>query len=302
MQDGQSTLGRGRRLAVGCGMHEGKCLAIGVDSARGKWRIGWALYGELSRERDPAFIEALRRRVGRRHLWAPLVGEATGQEVVCAVDLPGGAGTRLSKGDQTAAVTTQLRARVLHPAEPYVITQSVFKGGKGKSHVLGAAARKKDVDEQYRAWRKVLGIRNPHLSSPAVALANAYFALYPTAKQQERPCRLLICEGPDGTLACCLDGGHLIDTLYVQKIPGQSVTAMHIHEWSETFEKRHALAGRSPLPCVVQTVHTDGFGDEVELWRPFDDAALDVAAEARDLIAAHPILAPIAFGMALQGA
>jgi hypothetical protein len=307
MHDAKNKLINRRRMTVGCGMRADKCLALGVDARDGRWNVRWALFGQLSRENDPAYVEGLRKKVGRMHLWTSLAGSMAEQDqVACAIDLAlpldGKRIHRISARDQDAMLKSQLRGRLLNPAEPYEIVCDKTRGPSGEPQMLGAAARTHDVDEQYKFWQRTIRIPNPHLGSPAVALANVYLALYPENKRSLAVSRLLICEGAESTVACCMDHERVLETFYFRKIAGHGLGAPMVQQWQQMCKERYELKMAPVAVCVVPPQTGSDLVPVVEVWNPFEDARVVVAAEARATVEAYPDLSSIAFGMALQGA
>lgn len=294
---------RFRRLTVGCGIQGGDCLALAVGGRQDAWRIDWGMYGKLG---DRHFAKRLSSKVWRRDLWTPPADAAAEQEtVVCAIDLslrrvddkPAAIGAR----EQVSAMRTQTLGRFSHAAEPSIIRGFSARGPDGKTHLVGAIARRKTIEEDFDGWRRVMGIINPHIGSNAVALTNFYLALYPEDYRKAKPCRILALEGRETTHAVLLDDWRLIDSIQYQMMANQRLDAALMDQWIKFFRGRHSLAD-APMPCIVETMDDRTTDAGHEVWRPFQDtAAVQMDEVLRALIEEHPDLAPLAFGMALQG-
>jgi len=226
-----------RRWTVGCGIQGEDCLALAVRGRQGAWRIGWGMHGKLG---DRHFAKQLSPKVGRGVLGPPPADAAAEQEtVVCAIDLslrgaddkPAPIGAR----EQVSALRTQMLGRFSHAAEPSVIRGVSTRGPDGKTHLVGAIARRKTIDEDYQGWRRVMGIINTHIGSNAVALTNLYLALYPEDCRKATPCRILALEGRETTHAVLLDDWRLIDSIQYQMMANQRLAAALLDQWINFF-------------------------------------------------------------------
>ncbi len=289
-----------RRTVIGCGIQGRNCLVLAVSGQSGGWRVRWGLYGELD---DPGFVRALRNRVWRRPLWSPPVGSGADQDVaVCGVDLSfRGDDTRaVSQHEVRAALRAQVTARLVQASAPTVMCGIQMRGHDGGRHFAGAAAPRELIAYSYRLWRQQVGIISPHIGSNAAALANLYLALYPPERRQEMPWRLLVLEGLDTSHVLLMDDWRLVDVIAYQMLEDQRLDDVLLESWIQFFHDHHALEA-PVVPCVIATdEHAAPYS--CEQWHPFGDTGMVVAGPVlAELMQAHADLAPLAFGMALQG-
>ena len=291
-----------RRTTVGCGVQGNDCLALAVKGREGAWRIAWGLYG---RRGDKEFARELRGRVWRRPLWAPPWDSSAEQEaVVCQVDLD------LSQRKQAvpvsvrvarAALRTQVMGRFSFAAEPAVLRGLEMVGPEGARHLIGAVARVGMMDREYSVWRKEFSIIHPHVGSSAAALANAYLALYPADRRRAAPDRMLALEGRETTHAVLMRDWRLVDAIQYEMPEGQCLDTTLMDQWLRYFQTQYRLADL-PTPCVIRSREKHSLEESVEVWSPFDGKPPIVIDPAvLTLIREHADLAPLAFGMALQG-
>ncbi len=290
-----------RRVVVGCALRDGFCLALGVERVADLRRIRWALAGDLVGERQAEFAHALRERVYRRPLWAPLTGHSEKEDqVVVAVDT-GGPKARMGARERKAALQTQVGLRLLNPGQRYVVTQQEIKDRASGERVLAVAALHRHVAEEYRAWNHQMGIINPHLTLATVGLANLFQVFYPEDAKLKQTGRLLIVEGLDTSRVCYFEGGYLVDTLQFAMFEGQPLTSGLVRQWQNDFMEKLALE-RAPLPLVLKTGSNPALENAFELWDPFrpGQPGLEWVPEAEAIARQYPDLLPIAFGMALH--
>lgn len=293
-----------RRTTIGCGLQGQDCLALAVSGRAGAWRVVWGMNGALG---DREFAKRLSAKVWRRQFWTPTVDPDSEQEsVLCGIDLAfrerGGKVRPVRAAERAAALRTQALGRFPHASEPTVVRGLEVRGPDGKPHFVGAVARLSVIEQDYRGWRKTMGILNPHIGSNAAALANTYLALCPEERRRSIPLRLLVLEGRSTTHAVLLDDWRLLDSLQYQMLENQRLDAALLGQWVSFFQDRHALPS-PPVPCILAARADHHLADAYELWNPLSTPGAVAADEAvRALFLSHPDLAPLAFGMALQGA
>ncbi len=292
-----------KRTVVGCGVQGGACLALAVSGREGKWCVRWGLYGEMG---ESEFAKELSGRVWRRPLWAPPTeGDAEQGMTVCGIDLSflqeGNPQARLRKADVRAALRTQVMGRLTQASRPAVLHGLELVGPSGELHLIGAASHQDTIDQHYRVWKKTMNVINPHIGANALALANLYLALYPERRRRASPCRMIVLEGRETTHAILMDDWRLLDAIHYQMMEGQCLDTDLLAQWVQFFTKRFQLDPR-PSPCIIDVAQPNHDIEGVEFWSPFTEQPPTVHDEAIPaLIQAHPDLAPLAFGMALQG-
>jgi hypothetical protein len=291
-----------RRLTIGCGLQGEDCLAMAVKGRPAAWRIEWGLAGK---RHDPAFWRELRKKVWRRPLWAPPWESGVEQDmVVCGVDVHFETGTRRGRvpaSEQRAALRTQVMSRYAHVADPACLCGLELRGPDGEYHLVGAAARREAIRMNYREWRHGAGIIHPHIGATAAALANVYLALYPEEERRRQPWRMLVLEGRETTHAVLMQDWRLLDSIQYQMMPGQRLEPVLMEQWIQYSRERNRIA--EPLVPLVVASYDDSVNvPENMFWFPFKGLAPTMCGQGvEDLIASHPDLAPLAFGMALQG-
>jgi hypothetical protein len=294
---------------VGCGVQGRKCLAIDLSQGKGgKWAINWSLAGDLG---DEAFAARLSKLTGRRHFWVSPSEEGGLQvETARAIEIP--PGNISGKGSQEGFFLTQIRSRFVN--ETVVFGGMRMKGvemrqGAAKKgvHNVGGGAIKDNVQRDYLNWYR-MGVRRPHIASTALALANAYLALYPEAKRLFNPLRLIVLKGRSVYRAVLMDDWKYIDEVLLPRMEGDNASASVIdgrmRGWIDYFKSQHPVLteGRDidPLVISVEETHVSAY----EHWDLWDEQAvekIEMTGEVAEPILLNRDIAPIAFGMALQG-
>jgi len=173
-------------------------------------------------------------------------------------------------------------------------------GPSGEHHLVGAAAHLDTIDQHYRVWKKTMNIINPHICSNTVALANLYLTLYPKSRR-EHACKMIVLEGRETTHAILMDDWRLLDAIHYQMMEGQCLDYELLDQWVRYFTERCQLKS-DPSPCIVSVSPPHHSMAELEFWSPLTEQPPTVRDETTQmLIQAHPDLAFLAFGMALQG-
>lgn len=292
---------------VGCGVQGSKCLALDLSQGRGgKWSINWSLAGELG---DEAFAARLSKLTGGHPFWVSPSEEGGLQvETARAIEVPKGDFTR--KGSLADFFLTQIKS--------FFVNETVVFGGMrmkgagmqdgGDVHNVGGGAIKDNVKRDYLNWYSKMSIRRPHIASTALALANAYLALYPLEKRLAKPLRLVVLKGRSVYRAILMDGWKYIDEVLLPRMEGDDATRDVIKGrmdgWIQYFKEQHpGLAeGREIEPLVIAVKETPVSSYEHwDLWGEAAEAKIDMTGAVAEAILANRDIAPIAFGMALQG-
>lgn len=295
---------------VGCGVQGNKCLALDLSQGKGgKWSINWSLAGDLG---DESFAAKLSKLTRRRHFWVPPSEEGGLQvETARAIEIP--TGDIFGKGSQKEFFLTQIRGRFVN--ETVVFGGLRMKGvemchGVAKTgvHNVGGGAIKDNVQRDYLNWYHKMGVRRPHIASTALALANAYLALYPETKRQAKPFRLVVLKGRSVYRAVLMDGWKYIDEVLLPRMEGDdasiSVIEGRMKGWIDYFKGQHPGLTENreiePLVIAVKESHTSAY-EHWDLWGEDAIDKIDMTGDVAEPILLNRDIAPIAFGMALQG-
>ena len=295
---------------VGCGVQGDKCLALDLSQGKGgKWSINWSLAGQLG---DEAFAARLSKLTGGRHFWVSPSEEGGLQvETALAVEILEGDGFK--KGAREDFFRTQIKGRFVNET---IVTGGVrMRGSETKGvvttkcvHNVGGGAIKDNVKRDYYNWYSKMSIRRPHIASTALALANAYLALYPEKELRAKPLRLVVLKGRSVYRAILMDGWKYIDEVLLPRMEGDDasvgVIEGRMNGWIDYFRRQHAgvVAEREIVPLVIKV--KDSFVSGYEHWDLWDEQAMDkidMTGEVAEALLMNPDIAPIAFGMAIQG-
>ena len=295
---------------VGCGVQGDKCLALDLSQGKGgKWSINWSLAGQLG---DEAFAARLSKLTGGRHFWVSPSEEGGLQvETALAVEILEGDGFK--KGAREDFFRTQIKGRFVNET---IVTGGVrMRGAETKGvvtakcvHNVGGGAIKDNVKRDYHNWYSKMSIRRPHVASTALALANAYLALYPAEKRHAIPLRLVVLKGRSVYRAILMDDWKYIDEVLLPRMEGDDVTADVIqgrmNGWIDYFRRQHVgiVAEREIVPLVIMV--RESFVSSYEHWDLWDEQAMDkidMTGEVAEALLMNRDIAPIAFGMAIQG-
>lgn len=292
---------------VGCGVQGSRCLALDLSQGRGgRWAINWSLEGELD---DENFAKTLSRKTGGRHFWVSPCEEGGLQvETAREIEIPGEFARKNARSD---FFTTQIRSRFVN--EAVVFGGMCVKGGgqrgDGKTvHNVGGGAIKANVKRDYLNWYSQMGIRRPHIASTALALANAYLALYPEEKRRENPVRLVVLKGKSAYRVILMNDWRYVDETLLPRMEGddadRSVIETRTNGWIEYFLRQHpGLAidrQTGPLIVSVSETHASGY-EHWDFWGEYAMEKIDMTEAVAGPILSNRDVAPIAFGMALQG-
>lgn len=301
---------RPRGHVVGCGVQGDDCLALDLSSGRGgKWSINWSLAGKLG---DEAFAAQLSRKTGRSHFWVSPSEEGGLQvETAQAIEIPEGVATK--KGGLQDFFMTQIRSRFVN--ETIVLGGLRMKGvgmqegvaTKSEHHVGGGAIRD-NVKRDYLNWYSKMSIRRPHIASTALALANAYLALYPAEKRLANPLRLIVLKGRSVYRAILMDGWKYVDEVLLPRMEGDdaspAVIEGRMNGWIDYFGGQHpGLVDKrtiDPLVIAIQETSVSNY-EHWDLWGEAAMDKIDMTESVAEAILSNRDIAPIAFGMALQG-
>ena len=175
-------------------------------------------------------------------------------------------------------------------------------------HNVGGGAIKDNVMRDYSDWYSRMRIRRPHIASTSLALANAYLALYPEEKRRVKPLRLVVLKGRSVYRAILMDDWKYIDEVLLPRMEGddatKSVIEGRMNGWRDYFVRQHPVLaeGRSidPLVVAVSETHVSEY-EHWDLWGEFAMERIDMTEDVAQAILQNRDIAPIAFGMALQG-
>lgn len=295
---------------VGCGVQGDKCLALDLSQGKGgKWSINWSLAGQLG---DEDFAKRLSRLTGGRHFWVSPSEEGGLQvETALAVEILEGDGFK--KGAREDFFRTQIKGRFVNET---IVTGGVrIRGVETKGvvttkcvHNVGGGAIKDNVKRDYYNWYSKMSIRRPHIASTALALANAYLALYPAEKRHAMPLRLVVLKGRSVYRAILMDDWKYIDEVLLPRMDGDDATPDVIqgrmNGWIDYFRRQHAgiVAEREIVPLVIKV--KESFVSGYEHWDLWDEQAMDkidMTGEVAEALLMNRDIAPVAFGMAIQG-
>ena len=297
---------------VGCGVQGTRCLALDLSQGKGgKWSINWSLAGELG---DEEFAKMLSRKTGKRHLWVSPSEEGGLQvETARTIEIPKGVAAK--KGERGGFFQTQIRSRFVN--ETIVVGGMRMRGVAAADpeqgmvrtvHDVGGGAIKDNVKRDYLNWYSKMRIRRPHIASTALALANAYLALYPADKRRATPLRLVVLKGSSVYRAILMDDWKYIDEVLLPRMDGdddqRSVVEVRTQGWIDYFTNQHPVLVEKreivPLIISVKETHVSNY-EHWDLWDEYAMDKIDMTEATAEPILSCRDIAPIAFGMALQG-
>ena len=287
---------------VGCGVQGNTCLALDLSQDRGgKWSINWSLVGELG---DEDFAKTLSKRTGKRHFWVSPCEEGGLQvETARSIEIP--ENDVIRKGDRSDFFQTQIKSRFVNEI---VVSGGIRMKSEGAIHNVGGGAIKDNVKRDYHNWYSKMGIRRPHIASTALALANSYLALYPREKRLANPLRLVVLKGRSVYRAILMDDWRYVDEVLLPRMKGdddsKDVIEVRVQGWIAYFREQHPEIGDKrridPLLISVKETHVSDY-EHWDLWGEEAQAMIDMDGSVAEPILSNRDLAPIAFGMALQG-
>ena len=292
----------------GCGVQGTSCLALDLSQGKGgKWAISWALAGNVD---DEEFAARLSKKTGSRHFWVSPSEEGGVQvETAMAIEIPGGE----TRGDQADFFLTQIRSRFVN--ETVAFGGMRMKGGvqtgvdmKSSIHNVGGGAIKDNVKRDYLNWYRKMSIRRPHIASTALALANTYLALYPVEKRRATPLRLVVLKGRSIYRAILMDDWKYIDEVLLPRMEGddatRSVVESRTQGWIDYLSRQHPALVETrkiePLLISVKETHVSEY-EHWDVWGGEASDKIDMTEAVAEPILSNRDIAPIAFGMALQG-
>ena len=297
---------------VGCGVQGASCLALALSPGRGgKWSVDWSLAGELG---DEAFADRLSKMTGSRHFWVGPSEEGGLQvETARAIEIPEGDFTK--KGAREDFFLTQIKSRFVNETVVFggMRMKGAVKGPRGTGmtsvvHNVGGGAIKDNINGDYGNWYSKMKIRRPHIASTGLALANAYLALYPAEKRLAKPLRIVVLKGRSVYHVILMDDWRYVDEVLLPRMEGddasRGVIEGRMNGWMEYFARQHAglVEGRTiePLVVAIKENHVSEY-EHWDLWGEYAMDRVDMTAAVAEAVLENRDLAPIAFGMALQG-
>lgn len=298
-----------RRRVVGCGVQGRACLALDVSQGReGKWTVHGSLAGDRG---DAAFAARLAKMAGARPFWVSPSEEGGLQvETTRAIEIP--PGDLAKKGSLEGFFRTQIKSAFVN--ETIVFGGMRMKGEEVRDgaaarcvHNVGGGAIRDNVMRDYRAWY-ALSVRRPHVASTALALANAYLALYPAEKRRAKPLRLVLLKGRSVYRGILMDDWKYVDEVLLPRMEGDDASCGVIEGrmkgWIKDFGAQHAaLVGEreiKPLVVAVKETPVSKY-EHWDLWGEGAAERIDMTDAVAEAILANRDIAPVAFGMALQG-
>ena len=187
-------------------------------------------------------------------------------------------------------------------------SQIAYQTAYKRVHNVGGGAIKDNVKRDYRNWYSKMGIRRAHIASTALALANAYLALYPAEKRMATPLRLVMLKGRSLYRAILMDDWRYIDEVILPRMEGddadKATIAVRTQGWIDYFKSQHPELGEGrridPLLISVKETHVSDY-EHWDLWGEYAMEKIDMTEAVAEPILSNRDIAPIAFGMALQG-
>lgn len=281
---------------VGCALQGARALAMQVRGDREGWSVDWCLDGSL---REPQFVQLLSRSVGSSPFWvAPTRRGGAMSHFALQIEIPDGVEELGGGRVRDQLLRTQVDQRFHGVAEAVVVCGSEVSGPDGDLLVGGGAVRK-EIEEDLRNWRKKMRIREPHVASPAVALANLYAQLCPAEVQADGACRIVVAPGEATATAVVMDRWKFVDAIEYQLLEGQRIDQALIRQWSDFVQSAHAGQRLDVVPLVLSPA-PDPAG-VLKTWDPFANPNVRLAPEAREIARRRLGPACVAFGMAIQG-
>lgn len=295
---------------VGCGLQGRDCLALGLKASRhGKWIIDWSLAGSLD---DGFFASRLAKNVGKNHFWVSPSEEGGLQvEIARAIEIPDAKGMKQS--ERIDFFTTQIKNCFVN--ETVVcgglrVKGAIAKGGVQANavHNVGGGAIRDNVKRDYLDWYSRMKIRRPHIASTALAIANAYLALYPEENRRDNPLRLIILKGRSVYHAILMDDWRYIDEILLPRMKGDDenpiVIKGRVEDWIKYLNSQHPELADGceirPLVIAVSENWKSSY-EHWDLWGEYAQERIEMTGETAQGILENRDIAPIAFGMALQG-
>ena len=295
---------------VGCGVQGVNCLALDLSQGKGgRLAINWSLAGQLG---DSNFAARLSKLTGSRHFWVSPSEEGGLQvETTCAIEIP--EGMLAGKGARDDFFLTQIKSRFVNGT--VVFAGLRMKGGEMREgvaalgvHSVGGGAIRENVKRDYLNWYSVMGIRRPHVASTALALANAYLALYPEEKRRSHPLRVVILKGHSVYRAILMDDWKYIDEVLLPRMEGDDATVEviegRVKGWIDYFNAQHPglVENRKIEPLVISVSETyKSPYEHWDLWGEYAMSRIEMTETTAEAILSNRDISPIAFGMALQG-
>ncbi|MDD5706161.1 MAG: hypothetical protein PHR35_09565 [Kiritimatiellae bacterium] len=303
---------------AGCGIRPGVgseggdyCLALGLTWTAGAFQVRWAHAGTLEpgSSRDE-FASRLKRSAGWRTFWAPVVDREAEQNLaIHAVDLDArdAEGRLLATGSKRAIfVHTQVIRFVPAPKPDDLTIADTRRMPSGRPHTAGVTVRRAAVDRAYAFWRHELGLRSPRIGAAAIGLTNTALALMPELSGANPPHRLVVLETPHATYGCYLHGRRLRHTLFYEPAADQRLHPEMLAHWCNMMREEFALDDGAVMDLrVVQSwplEYAPPGLDHGAIWNPWESPLLRWSGEeTRARMLENYDLAPVAFGLALQG-
>ena len=299
---------------VGCGIQGNRWLAL--DLSRGKrgkkWAVNWAVAGEIGDEEgQKEFARRLSSLTGSRHFWvSPREAGGLQVETARAIEIPEGG----SKEARQGFFMTQVKSRF--------VDETIFVGGlrmkgvdvregvaaKNCVHNVGGGAIRDYVRRDYDFWYSTMSIRRPHVASTSLALANAYYELYPEKQRLANLLRLVVLKGQSAYRAILMDDWRYVDEILLPRMEGDDSTAFVIEQrmegWMDYFRRQHPELDGSrkidPLVIMVRENSVSAY-EHWDLWGEGAEDMIDMSEAVAEPILKNRDIAPISFGMALQG-
>ena len=289
----------------------GECLALGVAWRDESFRLLWSEYGKLNpgAEQDD-FAVRLRRRVGRRAFWVPVTDRGAEQNLaIHAVDLDARdeRGKPMARGGKREIfVRTQVGQHVPETSPDDIAFADTRQFAAGRSHTIGAIVRRSAVKQSYDFWRGEMRLRSPHVGSAVIGLANVSVALMPELVVMSSQYRLVVLETLHAIYGCFFQGRRLLHALFYEPAAMQRLHPDMLTYWQNRMRVEFAVEESIPIELrVVQSWPLELAPPGVEagcIWRPWESSRLSWPdPKARACVLENLDLAPVAFGLALQG-
>ena len=227
------------RPVVGCALQGDKFLDLAVSGTRETgWTIHWYHAGSLANEDR---LSKLGDKVGSAPFWTtPRKEGAAQRDFAFAADVPDD--VAITERERVLALRTQVETRFANVAEAIDFGGVDLRGSFGR-HLVAFGAVRSVVDGDFRFWRR--HVREPHVASPAAAIANLYVTLCPPELAQDKM-RIVVLQGRVTTTAVVMDGGKFVDAVEYEMLEGQTLDSYLVQDWVEYARKRHPAIAVNP--------------------------------------------------------
>ena len=301
-----------------CGLRVGShpegcdCLSLRLSWSGDRYRVNWSHIAPLtSREERREWAALLRKRIGRTTFWIPLMDtEAEQNLAVHAVDLDvlDASGRSLAKkSNRQGFVIAQVGSHVARPSTDDLAVADTVEVAPNRMHTVGAMARRAAIDQSFSFWSREMALRSPRVGVVPIAIANTVLALLPSVSTDATPThRLFVLEMLHATYGCYLYGSRLRHFLYYTPPVGHRLHPDMLTHWCGLIRDEFEIGIENEIDVkVIQSWSLDDRPqgvDERYIWNPWQSEQLNWESDTvRSNLLDNLELAPVAFGLALQG-